>query len=120
MLDLSDGLALDLARMARASGAGALVEAERVPVSAAARRLARRTGKRALEHALSDGEDYELLFAVDPATAGDPAAADCIERRWGLPTRLSRIGRMTRAREGLVMIEDGRARRLEPSGYRHL
>jgi thiamine-monophosphate kinase len=64
MIDISDGFALDLARLCEASGVGARVDLSKVPVSAAARKLARRTGLPALEHALFDGEDYELLYTA--------------------------------------------------------
>jgi thiamine-monophosphate kinase len=65
-LDISDGLTLDLARMTLASGCGAEIDLSEVPVSEAAHQLALADGKSALEHALSDGEDFELLLAVPP------------------------------------------------------
>jgi len=114
MMDVSDGLALDLWRLARASRVGAAIDAARVPVSPDARRLARLTGKSALEHALSDGEDYELLFTASSA------AAERIERLWDLPTRLSRLGEIVPRSKGLLIREGARLRRLEPAGYRHL
>lgn len=64
MIDISDGFAIDLSRLCEASGVGARVDLSRVPVSAAARRLARRTGRDPLDHALFDGEDYELLYTA--------------------------------------------------------
>lgn len=66
-IDLSDGLALDLSRMAEASGVGAIVESELVPISQAAVELARETGQAA--NPLGDGEDFELLMAVPFDTA---------------------------------------------------
>ena len=69
MIDISDGLGLDLFRVCQASKVGAVIDADLVPVSPAATRLARRTGKTPLEHALGDGEDYELLFTVDARPA---------------------------------------------------
>ncbi|HVA49472.1 MAG TPA: thiamine-phosphate kinase [Pirellulales bacterium] len=70
-IDVSDGLSLDLSRLAAASGCGAVLELERVPVAAAAHELARlrNDGVTALEHALSDGEDFELVLAVPRAEA---------------------------------------------------
>jgi thiamine-monophosphate kinase len=62
MMDVSDGLGIDLARLARASGVR--LELERVPVHPDARRAARRDGRAALEHALADGEDHELVAAL--------------------------------------------------------
>ncbi|HLG41918.1 MAG TPA: thiamine-phosphate kinase, partial [Planctomycetota bacterium] len=67
MIDISDGFALDLRRLCEASGVGARVDLSKLPVSAAAKRLARRTGRSALDHALHDGEDYELLYTARKA-----------------------------------------------------
>jgi len=93
MMDLSDGLAKDLAALTPAGSAPAL-EAVALPVSAAARARARTSGQTALHHALADGEDYELLFTVS-------ARADltAFEAAWGrkFKTRLSRLGRFARA-----------------------
>jgi thiamine-monophosphate kinase len=61
MIDLSDGLSRDLAHICRQSGVGAIVEAHAIPVHANAVLLAR-DGRSALQHALNDGEDYELLL----------------------------------------------------------
>ncbi len=61
MMDLSDGLATDLPRLLDASGRGVRLEAEAIPLSRAARKTAQ-----PLHHALSDGEDFELLFTVAP------------------------------------------------------
>ncbi len=66
MMDVSDGLALDLWRIARASGVA--IDIGVVPVHPDARRLAARTGRSALAHALHDGEDHELIATL-PQTA---------------------------------------------------
>jgi thiamine-monophosphate kinase len=70
-MDISDGIAIDLSRMTEASGLGAVVFADRLPISEAAHRLAaeRPSEGTALEHALADGEDFELLLAVPPEEA---------------------------------------------------
>lgn len=63
MMDLSDGLGADLPRLAEASRTGFRLFADRVPISP--RLLSSKTTRRSpLWHALNDGEDYELLFAV--------------------------------------------------------
>ena len=67
MMDLSDGLAQDLPRMCEASGVGAEVHTAHLPIHADAEALAAEDGIPAGLHALADGEDYELLFALDPA-----------------------------------------------------
>ena len=64
LMDVSDGLARDLARIAERSGVR--IDLERVPIHRDARALARRNGTSALEHALSDGEDHELLATLAP------------------------------------------------------
>ncbi len=70
-IDASDGLAIDLSHVAVESGCGAVVRTDAVPISADARRLAAEAagGPTALEHALGDGEDFELILAVPPAEA---------------------------------------------------
>lgn len=81
MMDLSDGLATDLPRLARAGGTGFIVDPALVP---------RRPGA-SLGQALGDGEDFELLFAIDPRKA------DALETAWEKKfprLRLTRIGRL--------------------------
>jgi len=67
MCDISDGLAADLQHILDESRSGAVLDADAIPISPAARELSGSTGKPPLLHALGDGEDYELLFAVAPA-----------------------------------------------------
>ena len=62
MMDVSDGLALDLSRLARASGVAITLDA--LPLHRDARRAARISGRTAEEHALSDGEDHELIATL--------------------------------------------------------
>lgn len=79
MMDLSDGLAADLPRLAAGSGTGFAIDPSRVP---------RRRGA-SVRQALGDGEDFELLFATAPARA------DRLEAAWArrFPRlRLTRIG----------------------------
>lgn len=64
MMDVSDGLAIDLHRLCQSSGVGAVLEAAKIPIHEDARVLAGRTGQDPLHHALGDGEDHELLFAT--------------------------------------------------------
>jgi len=69
MIDLSDGLAVDLTRLCEASGIGARLFGDALPLHAAAEQAASRDGRSAVLHALLDGEDYELLFSLDPKGA---------------------------------------------------
>jgi thiamine-monophosphate kinase len=69
MIDLSDGIATDVARLARASGTGAVVELERLPRAPGA----------TVEQAAAGGEDYELLAALPPG-AQPPVAVTVVGR----------------------------------------
>ncbi len=66
MLDLSDGLASDLRRLAERSGVGVRIEAERLPISLRARQAADALGVDPFAWAVGGGEDYEFLFTVRP------------------------------------------------------
>ncbi len=75
MMDVSDGLALDLFRMARASGVAIEVEASAVPVHPDAERAAAVDGRPALAHAFHDGEDHELLACLPEEKLGTDGVA---------------------------------------------
>lgn len=66
MIDVSDGLVQDLSHILEASKVGAALDLNKIPVSFDARKLAKGSCCKALERALSDGEDFELLFTVPP------------------------------------------------------
>ncbi len=62
MIDVSDGLAADVFHLCEESGCGAVLCAEAIPIAEAARAM--NDGRSPLDHALGDGEDFELVFAV--------------------------------------------------------
>ena len=66
MIDISDGLASDLMHICKASGVGAFVEEAQVPIHDEARVQAMEFRLDPITCALHGGEDYELLFTVDP------------------------------------------------------
>ena len=66
MMDVSDGLAADLARLLAESAAGATIHVDRLPVSAATRAVSAAVGQDVLAWATGGGEDYELLLTCDP------------------------------------------------------
>ena len=109
-IDISDGLAADLAHLLTQSGCGATVYLERLPLSPALRALDDPDRRRAL--ALAGGDDYELCFTVPPQQRA------MLESRWrGAP--MTSIGRIE-ASPGLRWIcADGSAYHPPREGYRH-
>jgi len=65
-IDLSDGLSDGICRIAEASGVGAIIDAEAVPLDPQARALFESRGLDALGEAVTGGDDYELLIAARP------------------------------------------------------
>ena len=113
-IDVSDGLSLDLSRVLEASRCGAVLKADAVPVSADASRLSRQLadGSTPLDHALGDGEDFELVLAVPP----DEARRMLADRPIAVP--LTDIGEFT-AEPGLWIDDAGGRRPLVPRGWEH-
>jgi len=114
-MDISDGLSLDLFRMMTESGCGAELDLAAIPISAAARKLAGNTGsaQTQLEHALSDGEDFELLLAMSPEETRRLLAQPPVT------TPLTPIGRCIEERGLYAVGADGRRTELTPRGYTH-
>jgi thiamine-monophosphate kinase len=114
-MDVSDGLVGDLARLARASGLAARIEAGAVPLSAAARRAAQRDS-RSLEVVLTGGDDYEILATMPPGNVAPFIAAAAAA---GIGATV--IGAMSEGAAGAVeVLHDGRPLVLERTAYSHL
>ena len=111
-MDVSDGLGEALHQLADASGVGAAIDADALPIDADARRWFDAAGQDPTDTALAGGDDYELLLAVRPRLRRRLAAA---QRHGDAP--LTRIGSCTVERM-LVVRQDG-AERPIPRGFAH-
>jgi thiamine-monophosphate kinase len=117
-IDISDGLALDASRLAAESGCGAVIFTDRIPIAPDAFMLseqeqAARPHATALKHALSDGQDFELLIAATPEVASRILHDKPVE------CRITHVGELT-AEPGLWQQTAVSERTpLEPIGWRH-
>jgi thiamine-monophosphate kinase len=113
VMDISDGLATDLARMCQAARVGATVEAEALPLSATLLELARITCQDPLQWALQGGEDFELLFTCVPAVENQLAAQ---LRKTGLnPVKIGRIN----AAPGVFLQKQNQCHKIDFQGFDH-
>jgi thiamine-monophosphate kinase len=114
-IDCSDGLSLDLWRVAEESGCGAELDCQAIPLADAAFKLAatEHDGTTALDHALGDGEDFELILAVPPQAAAE------IVKRQPLTSGVTCIGRFVEEKGLWLVDEAGTRRPLTPRGYEH-
>jgi thiamine-monophosphate kinase len=112
-MDLSDGLAKDLARLCRASGCGAHVQMADLPLSASAATTVA-ADRSQYQAVLAGGDDYEILASVPPqreaAFRGAAAAADI---------EVTRIGSLTLGSGISIEADDGHRFELARSGWDH-
>ena len=114
MMDVSDGLLIDLARMAEASGIAAVLELDNVPLSDAYMAV-RGEDRDARMSAATEGDDYELLFSADPGQA--PAILAASE---ALGLAFSRIGHAAEGRGLRLTDREGEVPLPRRLGYEHL
>ena len=117
LMDISDGLAGDLRHLVQASGVGAILLKSAVPISRAARQSAKRgdAAKPALVAALTDGEDFELLFTV--ASKQAVPVLDAWKKQFP-ELKLSCVGKIV-AGEGIKLRDASGVRPLTAHGYVH-
>ncbi len=113
MMDISDGLSTDLARLCAASRVGAMIFPELVPRVAIPAEISKLAGGLKLDplkKALHGGEDYELLFTVSPRYLKNLRAAPGFNQ-------LKAIGEVTRGKSVVLVDKDGVKQSLEPRGW---
>jgi thiamine-monophosphate kinase len=118
-LDCSDGLAKDLWRLCQASSVGVILHQQQIPIHDDAQQLAQQTGKTAHEHALGDGEDFELILAVPQDTATRLISEQPLINQLGVPVKLTQIGECIATPEFWIEDESGKLTLQPPLGYEH-
>ncbi|MFT7619110.1 MAG: thiamine-monophosphate kinase [Planctomycetota bacterium] len=112
MADISDGFLRDLNNILTSSNVGAIVQAEQIPISPAARALSESKGeKTALDHALYDGEDFELIFTIPPERFA------LMRVEWNIDTKLTVTGEVMES--GLYLSREGEVCEVSPGGFDH-
>lgn len=102
MIDISDGLLIDLGHICDESNTGALIYSDKIPMSPALMAAAKKTGKDPLEFALKGGEDYALLFTAPR----------------NIRTKAFRIGEITRTGRYIIDV-NGKKTPFKAEGYEH-
>jgi len=115
MIDLSDGLSTDLARLCAASGVGARLWVAQIPRVAIPAEF-RTSSLDSLRMALNGGDDYELLFTVPKSREMKLRSAASHLRD---SVKISRIGQIIPGSRILLMGQDGREKSLKPGGWVH-
>jgi thiamine-monophosphate kinase len=118
LMDISDGVALDLKRMCVESGKSAVIYLSSLPLSEELKTYGERTGKSPLlDFALTGGEDYELLFTSPEKNLRKIAT---LSKKLGLPmTPVGRIMGRKKDRVITVLDEDGEPMELKKLGFEH-
>ena len=113
-IDVSDGVGVDAARLARASGVRIVIEREKLPVAPALRAYCEVESLDPTDLVLSGGDDYELLFTAPDGTAG---ALEILASRCGVAVR--RVG-ACREGAGATVAERTGERDISKLGFDHL
>ncbi len=108
MIDISDGLSVDLGHICKESRCGAEIEREKLPISFELRSVQRR----AFDFAMNGGEDYQLLFSVPPSKL---YAVYGLKKKYSL----THIGKTIRGKGIFLIDRRGRRQKLKPRAWQH-
>ncbi|MEW5705991.1 MAG: thiamine-phosphate kinase [Actinomycetota bacterium] len=115
MEDISDGLASEIKHICEASLVGARLFMNKIPIAKGVESVASLTGEKAIDIALSGGEDYELVF-----TAPKELELEIVESLAKIGTKVTVVGEIVNSSEGISIIDwSGSKKPLDISGYTH-
>jgi len=110
LIDLSDGLSSDMRHICKQSGVGCELNEAEIPIHEEAYHMALKFNLDPVTCALNGGEDYELLFTIDPED----------ETKLTGDENFSIIGRITKMETGCVLItRSGNQHKLKAQGWNH-
>ncbi|MCD6318893.1 thiamine-phosphate kinase [Candidatus Aerophobetes bacterium] len=113
MIDVSDGLTLDLSHILEESRVGAKIWEEKIPILKEVKKLAKEFNRSFLDWGLYGGEDYELLF-----TCSSKISLEDIKNSLGFS--VTKIGKIVKGSPEIVLISSaGKQRKLKPKGWDH-
>jgi thiamine-monophosphate kinase len=115
LIDISDGLSSDLGHiLVESGGLGAVLDAAAIPMHPDAHEMSRADERSALDHALNDGEDFELCAIMSARDAAQVVAAP------PAPAVLYKVGVVTSTPGILLSMPDGQLVPIQPRGFDHL
>ncbi len=115
LIDVSDGIATDLAHICKESGVMAEIFIDLLPISRALKVVAKKVGKDCLDFALFGGEDYELIWTIEPQRAKEMEAKVCTL----LKKRPIKIGKIAKGRGVIAIYPNGQKKDISFMGYEH-
>lgn len=109
MIDLSDGLSIDLHNLCRESNVGALIYEDKIPISEELKKFCKEIGENPFKFAIQGGEDYELLFTSSKE----------LDSSFVKTFSMTLIGKIEKKEKGIRILRKGKEEPLPRSGWEH-